>query len=207
MITHLGHALRTPLTSIRGALGLLAHGDDLSLTAWAETLVENAIANADRISRVIGETLEPSANHHPDLPFQPSRQFQPRRVPLGAHLYDALAARLSGAAGVTTTGSSVGLTLTPASRSIEVMVDAARLRRAVDCLFARLVQSRGSSGRLALDVTLRGGVAWLAVEPLDDAGPETRTRAPDAAAAAPQPSPQPLGSGAAGLRIAVPLAA
>jgi CheY-like chemotaxis protein len=224
MITHLGHALRTPLTSIRGALGLLAHGDDLSLAAWAQPLVENAIANADRISRVIGETLEPSGGHQPGPPrqpgpqtqpcpqyqpcreFRPGRQVKPRRVPLGAHLYDALAARVSGAAGVTTTGSSVGLTLTPASRSIEVMVDAARLRRAVDCLFARLVQSRGPSDCLALDVTLRGGVAWLAVEPLGDA-PEARPRAPEAAAAAPRPSPQLLGRGAAGLRIAVPLAA
>ncbi len=231
MITHLGHALRTPLTSIRGALGLLAHGDDLSLTASGQSLVENAIANADRISRVIGETLESSADHQPDWPPRPSPQvepsapcqpppqreptpqrqtsllFQPRRVPLGAHLYDALAARLSGAAGVTATGARVGLSLTPASRSIEVMVDAARLRRAIDCLFARLVQSRGSPDRLALDVSLRGGVAWLAVEPLGDTGQAARKPVPDAAVATLQPSPHPLANSAVGLRIAVPLAA
>ena len=205
MITHLGHALRTPLTTIRGALGLLAHGDDLPLAVSARSLVENAIANADRIGRVIGETLDSGANDDPGPRSRAGLRFQPRRVPLGAHLYDALAARLPGAVGGTSTGAGVGLSLTPASRAIEVMVDAARLRRAIDCLFARLVEGGGSSDRLVLDVTLHGGVAWLAVEPLGAAGPAVPAGARNAGAAAMRPAPR--GSGTAGLRIAVPLAA
>ena len=200
LITHLGHELRTPLTTIRGALGLLAHGQEAALTDAARTLIDNAIVNADRIGRVIGETLESAATSHQSL------RFQQRRVPLGPYLYDALVARLPGAAGATSR-AAVGLTLTPASRSLDRLVDAARLRRALDCLFARLATRAPVPDRLVLDVSLHGDVAWLAVETPGDAGPPACGGAAPAPRAGPRPAPTASRGGAAGLRIAVPLAA
>jgi len=196
MITHLGHELRTPLTTIRATLGLLAHGQD-ALTASARQLVENAIANAERINRVIGDTLGSSADQPASL------RFQPRRVALGPHLYDALTARLPDNA---EQADRPNLTLTTTSRSLEVMVDAARLRRAVDCLFAQLHGRAGRADRLALDVSLQGAVAWLKL-----ALPATTAHDIEWANAGNLETARPMSAvipdGTTGLCIAVPLAA
>lgn len=198
LITHLGHELRTPLTAIRGALGLLAH-DEPSLTGEARSLVENAVANAERIVRVIGDTLGANADRPSSL------RARTRRVAIGPHLYDALAARLPSQEAPAT---GPKLTLTSGSRALDVMVDAARLRRAVDYLFARLEGCAERRDRLALDVSLRGAVAWLelvAPEGADNAPGTVRRRMPEGAGTVPAPAK--LCSGPAGLCIAVPLAA
>ncbi len=190
MLAQMGHALRTPLTTIRGALGLLAHGHEQPLAIATKALVDNAIANADRISKVIGETLETvGADNQSVLCHR-------RLVPLGPYLYEALAARLSGAARTAinpTQADGVALTLTQASQTTDIMVDAAQLRRAIDCLFALLANSAPGADRLALDVTLHRDFAWLRIEDR----PETGT----------QQSATESGGRIADLRVAVPLAA
>lgn len=57
-VSIVSHELRTPLTSIRGALGLIAGGKLVELPASAQNLVEVAIRNTDRLSRLINDILD-----------------------------------------------------------------------------------------------------------------------------------------------------
>lgn len=53
-----GHELRTPLTSIRASLGLLGGGVFGALGDEAGKMVETAIANTDRLDRLINDILD-----------------------------------------------------------------------------------------------------------------------------------------------------
>jgi CheY-like chemotaxis protein len=191
LITHLGHELRTPLTTIRGALGLLAHSEETPLAVATRALVDNAIINADRIGRVIGEALDSESE------IAAGHRLQARRVPVGAYLYDALATRLPGLS-----AAGIALRLTPEGRGVASLVDAGRLRRALEGLSDRLLIDGGQGGRFILDVATDRGVVWLRV-------------ARDAAARAPgedQPPNDAAGQGDAlpangAWRVAVALAA
>lgn len=57
-ISTVSHELRTPLTSIRGALGLLDGGIVGPLPLEAQEVVQIAIANSERLIRLINELLE-----------------------------------------------------------------------------------------------------------------------------------------------------
>ena len=57
-ISTVSHELRTPLTSIRGALGLLDGGIVGALMPEAQEVVQIAIANSERLIRLINEILE-----------------------------------------------------------------------------------------------------------------------------------------------------
>jgi PAS domain S-box-containing protein len=57
-ISTVSHELRTPLTSIRGALGLLDGGVVGALPPEAQEVVQIAIANSERLIRLINELLE-----------------------------------------------------------------------------------------------------------------------------------------------------
>jgi PAS domain S-box-containing protein len=57
-ISVVGHELRTPLTSIRGALGLLASGHLGQLPAKSQRMLEVAVANTDRLVRLINDILD-----------------------------------------------------------------------------------------------------------------------------------------------------
>ncbi|GEM_PF-2494644 len=57
-VSIVSHELRTPLTSIRGALGLIASGKVVELPVNAQNLVEVAIRNTERLSRLINDILD-----------------------------------------------------------------------------------------------------------------------------------------------------
>ncbi|MDQ2798185.1 MAG: PAS domain S-box protein, partial [Armatimonadota bacterium] len=57
-ISVVSHELRTPLTSIRGALGLMAGGVVGELPPQAETLVDIAHKNTERLVRLINDILD-----------------------------------------------------------------------------------------------------------------------------------------------------
>ncbi|NJO20433.1 MAG: HAMP domain-containing histidine kinase, partial [Spirulinaceae cyanobacterium RM2_2_10] len=52
------HELRTPLTSIRGSLGLLATGHLGKLSGKGSRMLDIAVNNADRLSRLIDDILD-----------------------------------------------------------------------------------------------------------------------------------------------------
>jgi signal transduction histidine kinase len=57
-ISVVGHELRTPLTSIRGSLGLLQAGLLGELSGDAAEMVDLAVANTDRLVRLINDVLD-----------------------------------------------------------------------------------------------------------------------------------------------------
>ena len=57
-VSIVSHELRTPLTAIRGSLGLLAAGLLGTLTAKGNRMLEIAIANTDRLVRLINDILD-----------------------------------------------------------------------------------------------------------------------------------------------------
>ena len=59
-ISVVSHELRTPLTAIRGALGLLAKGKFKTQPARAQHLLELAVSNSDRLTRLINDILDSS---------------------------------------------------------------------------------------------------------------------------------------------------
>ncbi|MEA5471939.1 PAS domain S-box protein, partial [Spirulina sp. 06S082] len=58
LISVISHELRTPMTSVRGALGLLATGKLGELTNKGQSMLEIAINNTDRLSRLINDILD-----------------------------------------------------------------------------------------------------------------------------------------------------
>ena len=58
LVSVVSHELRTPLTSIRGSLGLLASGKLGPLSPQGERMVQIATQNADRLVRLISDTLD-----------------------------------------------------------------------------------------------------------------------------------------------------
>jgi PAS domain S-box-containing protein len=57
-VSVVSHELRTPLTSIRGSLGLLAGGVLGSLPEKGQRMIEIAVANTDRLIRLINDILD-----------------------------------------------------------------------------------------------------------------------------------------------------
>ncbi len=58
LLSIVGHELRTPLTSIRGSLGLIEEDSSSGLSPQAERMIEIAINNTDRLSRLINDILD-----------------------------------------------------------------------------------------------------------------------------------------------------
>ena len=58
LVSVVSHELRTPLTSIRGSLGLIAGGAVGEIPAEAERMIGIAVANTDRLVRLINEILD-----------------------------------------------------------------------------------------------------------------------------------------------------
>ncbi len=57
-VSTVSHELRTPLTSIRGSLGLVAGGLTGELPEEAKEYIEMALANSDRLGRLINDILD-----------------------------------------------------------------------------------------------------------------------------------------------------
>jgi PAS domain S-box-containing protein len=57
-ISTVSHELRTPLTAIRGSLGLLSYGPLVELNDKAANLLRIAVANSDRLLRLINDILD-----------------------------------------------------------------------------------------------------------------------------------------------------
>ena len=123
----LGHKLRTPLTAIRGALGLLAGGALAPLPPEAKPLVDQAMANANRLALLVAALIDPDGASVAEAPLMSAR------LPFGVALDAAVTARQQPAH-----AARLDVELTRACRSIDRTVDGDRLRRAVDCLLGRI---------------------------------------------------------------------
>jgi len=57
-VSTVSHELRTPLTAIQGALGLLSHGGVIPLNDKSSNLLRIALANSERLLRLINDILD-----------------------------------------------------------------------------------------------------------------------------------------------------
>ena len=69
-VSTVSHELRTPLTSIRGSLGLVAAGVTGLLPAQAKEYVDVALANTDRLMRLINDMLDTEKAESQRLEFR-----------------------------------------------------------------------------------------------------------------------------------------
>jgi signal transduction histidine kinase len=69
-ISVVSHELRTPLTSIRGSLGLLAGGAVDGLPAGTARMVQIALDNSDRLTRLINDILDVERIESGALPLE-----------------------------------------------------------------------------------------------------------------------------------------
>ncbi|HSN97694.1 MAG TPA: chemotaxis protein CheB [Candidatus Nanopelagicales bacterium] len=72
-ISMVSHELRTPLTSVRGSLGLLAGGVAGDLGPRARELVEVALRNSERLTRLVSDILDIERIESGRLSFVPER--------------------------------------------------------------------------------------------------------------------------------------
>jgi signal transduction histidine kinase len=65
-VSNVSHELRTPLTAIRGALGLLAARESGERLPRAQRMLEIAVSNTDRLTRLINDILDDARHESTD---------------------------------------------------------------------------------------------------------------------------------------------
>lgn len=113
-VSIVGHELRTPLTSIRGSLGLLAGGLLGELPPEATSMVGLAVANTDRLVRLVNDILDIERMDSGHLPLE--------RTPVGVgELVRQSAQALQG------TAEDAGVRLRTDIEEVEVCADGDRI--------------------------------------------------------------------------------
>ncbi|MBD0272719.1 MAG: two-component sensor histidine kinase, partial [Acetobacteraceae bacterium] len=154
LLTSLGHDLRTPLTSIRGALGTL-RGSGAALSAETrDDLLAMAEEEAERLGRYIADILAIVRIEH--------GQVEPRREPVD--LGDAIEAAASRAE--RTGGRAVRRAV--GDRLPNPKLDPALLDQILNNLLDNALKFSGPSGRVAVRAWHEGNEVAVAVE---DDGP------------------------------------
>ncbi|MDK2123929.1 GAF domain-containing sensor histidine kinase [Parachitinimonas caeni] len=153
------HDLRTPLTAIRGALGLISHllGPTGDNQAQLGELLAMASGNAERMNRMIDDLLDSEKAANGQMQFDCSAQD------LDGILTQALTnMRGYGAA------SGVELELASSATGLKVVADGQRLLRALDNLISNAVKFSPPQGKVVLSAQRQDGWAVLSVR---DFGP------------------------------------
>ena len=119
-VSLVSHELKTPLTAIRGSLGLLAGGALGELSPAATRMVEIALESSERLTRLINEILDMERIESGSMPMQ-----------VGSHDVASLLAVvedqvrvLAGEAGVTVqVDEASGLVLADADRVVQTLIN------------------------------------------------------------------------------------
>ena len=150
LVSLVGHELRTPLTSIRGSLGLLDSGALGALTDESRELVGVAIANTDRLTRLVNDTL--------DLERMQSGRLELELAPIAVA---DLAAQALGAVQATAAAAHVELRCETAGLSAEV--DADRIVQALVNLLGNAVKFSPPGGHVTLTAHEENGSVRFSV--------------------------------------------
>jgi two-component system sensor histidine kinase KdpD len=154
LLTSLGHDLKTPLTSIRGAIGTLRTAGPALSEATRADLLAAAEEETERLSRWIANIL--------DMVRIENRQVEPRRETVDL----AEAAETAAAWARRAHGREVALDL--ASRPVAPRLDPALLDQVLANLLDNALKFSGPSGRVVLRLGREGPEAAITVE---DDGP------------------------------------
>lgn len=156
-VAMVSHELRTPLTSIRGAVGLLAGGVLPQVPPQAQELLDMALRNCDRLSRLVNDLL--------DLEKVESGRMTFDRVPLEAgHLLESVRSSMVGYA----EARQVRLAVTLPSGPLPFRADPDRLHQVLVNLVSNAVKFSPAGEEVVLRAVRGGSQLRLEVE---DHGP------------------------------------
>ena len=156
-VSTVSHELRTPLTSVRGSLGLLAGGLAGPLPPQAQSLLEIAHRNTERLILLINDILDIEKIEAGKM------RFSFRHADLDAIAGDALQT----AEGLAAT-RSVRLVRRAQRPGTRVYVDEHRLLQVIGNLLSNAIKFSPEGGEVTLDVVVEGSRARLSVT---DRGP------------------------------------
>jgi len=151
-ISTVSHELRTPLTSIRGALGLLSSGLLGEINEKAANLLRIAVANSDRLVRLINDIL--------DL-----ERIQSGREPLAfraVQLGDVVRQAIDGMQPV---ADAAGVQLIHDTVKAEIMADPDRLLQVLTNLLSNAIKF--SSPNTTVSIMLRPGNTGVTLSVID----------------------------------------
>jgi signal transduction histidine kinase len=151
-ISVVGHELRTPLTSIRGSLGLLEGGVFGELPEEAQSMLELAVTNTDRLVRLINDVL--------DIERMDAGGVELELAPVRASALVANAIQV-----VQMNATEAGLTLAAdVDQDLTVAVDADRIIQVLVNLLGNAIKFSHRLGTITVTAGAAQGRARFAVE-------------------------------------------
>jgi PAS domain S-box-containing protein len=151
-VSTVSHELRTPLTSIRGALGLVAAGAAGPLPERAKGLIEIALKNSERLTRLVNDILDLEKIESGNL------EFRMEELELGPLLSAGIDANRSYA-----DQYGVGLVLENGAPGARVRADPDRLTQLMTNLLSNAVKYSSRGDDVRLRVARRGGQVRLEI--------------------------------------------
>ena len=151
-ISTVSHELRTPLTSIRGALGLLTSGMLGEVSEKAANLLRIALANSDRLVRLINDIL--------DL-----ERIQSGREPLAFRAVQLADIVRQAVEDMQPMADAAGVKLLHDATRVEITADPDRLLQVVTNLLSNAVKFSPASSPVS--VMVRPGVTGVIVSVID----------------------------------------
>jgi signal transduction histidine kinase len=161
-ISVVGHELRTPLTSIRGSLGLLEGGVFGELPKEAQSMLELAVTNTDRLVRLINDVLD-------------IERMDAGRIELELHPVTASALVANAIQVVQMNATQDGLTLAAdVDRDLTVAVDADRIIQVLVNLLGNAIKFSPRQATITVTAGPEQGRARFAVKDMGRGIPADR---------------------------------
>ncbi len=155
------HELRTPITSVRGALGLLHGGAVGALTEEGRRLIEIGLRNSERLGYLIDDILDAEGLESGQLEMRVSTQA------LGPLVQQAIDANQHFAAQF-----DVDINLCDAAEQIQVDVDERRFVQVLTNLLSNGAKFSPKGGRVEVEVAPQGGSVRVSVTDQGSGVPE-----------------------------------
>ena len=143
-VSMVSHELRTPLTAIRGALGLVANGITGVLPEQAQEYVNIALANSERLGRLINDILDLDKIQSGDV------EMNNKLVDLAEVIKQAIRTNVA-----ISESNAITINFVPDPRKIEVLADEDRLIQVLTNLISNAVKFSSSGQTVELSVVGR----------------------------------------------------
>ena len=150
-VSVVGHELRTPLTSIRGSLGLLQAGVVGELPEGAAEMVTMAVANTDRLVRLVNDVLDVERMDSGHMPLQRTRVAAGELV---RESEGALAA----------TAAQAGVRLRADIQELTICADADRIVQTLVNLLGNAIKFSPPGSAVTITARQQGGSALFCVK-------------------------------------------
>ena len=160
-VSLVSHELKTPLTAIRGSLGLLAGGALGELAPPATRMVEIALESSERLTRLINEILDMERIESGSMPMQ-----------IGSHDVASLLAAAHDQVRVLAGGAGIAVNVDAASG--QVVADADRVVQTLINLVGNAIKFSPPGSAVTLSAVPDGKVVLFTVRDQGRGVPENR---------------------------------